>query len=358
MPSSSEIFNKAVHKAMGRAGLSQEELLMRLGYSRRTLFDHFSMERLCEIEFLLNTPANELWNLSGNQNKRDYDCAKTNFEQRFCTDDAIAWAKQFPIRDLQRLGHIQNTEGMSFEKRFKSGLIPREIMKFMNVVSIDGWKKAYTTTLGTLNPQVYSAWIRLGELQTERSSEEIPLFREVIANNLLFLRKNAQPLKYNLRQIVIDTLQKCDITILQVPAFITAPAPKIASYWRGLRPVVQLPTTTVSDSDFLESVFHAMGHILQIHSKRPCLLAPRKIPGMYQSTRDEHCKEATRIAESLLLTDAEECEIICCGEFANKRCIEFFSRKFQVRPGVIVSRLQQQKKLRTNSSLNAFKIAV
>lgn len=353
-----EIFNSAVRKAMSRAGLSQEDLFARLGYSRRSLFDHFSTIKMCEIAFLLDTPADTLWDLSGDQDKRDYDCAIMNFEQRFCSDEVIAWAKQFPIRDLQRLGHIQSTEGISFNKRFKSGFIPREIMKFMNVVSIDGWKKTYATALGTQNPQVYSAWIRLGELQTERSAEEIPLFREVIANNLMFLRRNALPLKYNLRQIIIDTLQKCDITILQVPAFITAPAPKVASYWRGLRPVIQLPTTKVSDSEFLESVYHAMGHILQSHSKRPCLLAPRKIPGLYHSATDEHCKEATRIAESLLLSEAEECEIICCGHFAEKKCIEFFSRKFQVRPSVIVSRLQQQNKLRSNSSLNAFKIAV
>jgi hypothetical protein len=70
------------------------------------------------------------------------------------------------------------------------------------------------------------------------------------------------------------------------------------------------------------------------------------------------CVEANRVAESLLMTEAEECELICCGRFAEKACVEFFSRKFQIRPGIIVSRLQRLKKIRRDSPLNSFKIAV
>ena len=60
----------------------------------------------------------------------------------------------------------------------------------------------------------------------------------------------------------------------------------------------------------------------------------------------------------LLLTEAEECEIICCGRFEEPRCIEYFSHAFHVRPGIIVTRLQAQRKIPAISPLNAFKIAV
>ena len=83
----------------------------------------------------------------------------------------------------------------------------------------------------------------------------------------MFLRNNALALRDNLRQIVVDTLVKCGVAVLQVPAFLVAPAPKAA-------------------------------------------------------------------------------------------CIEFFSRKFHIRPAIIVSRLQRQNKIRTASPLNAFKVAV
>jgi hypothetical protein len=100
-----------------------------------------------------------------------------------------------------------------------------------------------------------------------------------------------------------------------------------------------------------------MGHILQSQSKRSCLLAPKTVAGMI-ATAKNGCVEANRVAESLLMTEAEECELICCGRFAEKACIEFFSRRFQIRPGIIVSRLQQLKKIRRDSPLNSFKIAV
>lgn len=356
MPATNEIFNEAVRRAMKLKGLAQEDIFARLGYSRRTLVEGFSFVKMCELEFLLDTSAEVLWNVDPVDSEALAQARKA-FERRFCTAEAVDWAQRFPIRELQRLGHIRMTEGLTFSRKFKSGLLPREIMKFMGVASLDGWKKAYSVALETVNPQVYSAWIRLGEIQVARPSSDFFISRDVIANNLKFLRRNALPLKENLRQIVIDTLRKCDIAVLQVPSFIMAPAPKAACFWRGLRPVVQLPTGSVSDGEFMESVYHVMGHILQSHSKRPCLLAPKTVAGVI-ATAKNGCVEANRVAEGLLMTEAEECELICCGRFAEKNCIEFFSRRFQIRPGIIVSRLQQLKKIRRDSPLNALKMAV
>jgi transcriptional regulator with XRE-family HTH domain len=357
MLTSNEIFSDAVRRAMKLKGLAQEDILARLGYSRRSLVDGFSFEKMCELEFLLDTPADVLWKIDSAEDASALLQARKVFEGRFCTAEAIDWAQRFPIRELQRLGYICKTEGLTFNKRFKSGLLPREIMKFMGVASLDGWKKTYTVAMGTVNPHVYSAWIRLGEIQVDRPSSDFFISRDIIANNLKFLRRNALPLKENLRQIVIDTLRKCDIAVLEVPAFLMAPAPKVVCFWRGLQPVVQLPTISMSDGEFMESVYHAMGHILQSHSKRPCLLAPKTVAGMIAAAKNG-CIEANRVAESLLMTEAEECELICCGRFAEKACIEFFSRKFQIRPGIIVSRLQRLKKIRRDSPLNSFKIAV
>ena len=68
--------------------------------------------------------------------------------------------------------------------------------------------------------------------------------------------------------------------------------------------------------------------------------------------------EADRFAQDILLTEAEECELICCGRFNERRCIQHFSGVFHVRPGILVERLQQQGKLNRRTLLNDFKIAV
>ena len=57
-------------------------------------------------------------------------------------------------------------------------------------------------------------------------------------------------------------------------------------------------------------------------------------------------------------TEAEECELICCGRFNERRCIQHFSGVFHVRPGILIERLQQQGKLNRRTLLNDFKIAV
>jgi hypothetical protein len=68
--------------------------------------------------------------------------------------------------------------------------------------------------------------------------------------------------------------------------------------------------------------------------------------------------EADKFAQDMLLSEAEECELICCGRFNEPRCIQHFSGLFHVRPGILVERLQQQGKIRRRSPLNEFKVAV
>ncbi len=131
MPTVNEIFYENVHRAMGLKGLVQDDVFARIGCSRRTFVDKFSFERMCEMEFLLDTPARDLWNVRTPEGRRTLGQAKRGFERRFRTEEAIDWARRFPIRELQRLGHIRSTGGLNFEKRFRSGLLPRELMKFM-----------------------------------------------------------------------------------------------------------------------------------------------------------------------------------------------------------------------------------
>lgn len=353
MTTSVDIFTPAIREALARKGLTQEEFFARLGMSRRSIVDNFTMEKAAAVEFLLDTPAKDLWAFKKGElralqkGRRDFNC-------RFSSSDVVAWARRFPVRELQNLGYIASTDGMSISQRYESGFVAREIMKFMGVASIAAWEKCYSIVKGSVNPHVYSVWLRIGELQVERPPRDFEIDRRIIEKNLAFLRNNAVPFRQGLRQKLVEALQKCDVTVLQVPAFLTAPAPRAACFWKGVRPVLQLPTGAISDGDFMESVYYAMGYILHGRVKPSCLVTADKV------TSSDPARDALacRIAEGLLLSEAEECEIICCGRFAEPRCIDYFSRMFHVRPGVIVSRLQGQRKIPLNSPLNALKVAV
>jgi hypothetical protein len=363
-----EVFTPAMFRAMAAKGYTQEDLCLRVGWSRRKIVDNFTMELAAAIEFLLDTPAKELWNFRKGE-LRALQAGRREFNRMLCSREVIAWARRFPVRELESRGLIASTAGMgaighnaasataagqSHAQRYESGLVPREVMKFMGVASIVGWQKAYAIAQDTLNPHAYSAWLRVGELQVSRPPADFEIDRWCIARNLAFLRNNAVPYRAGLRRVFVETLRKCDVAVLQVPAFLAAPAPRAACFWKGARPVLQLPTGTASDGDFMESAYGAMGHILYNRKRLSCLVTADKVI----SSDPVRGGAAMHIAENLLLTEAEECEIICCGRFEEPRCIEYFSRAFHVRPGIIVTRLQAQRKISAISPLNAFKIAV
>lgn len=371
-----EVFTPAMFRAMAAKGYTQEDLCLRVGWSRRKIVDNFTMELAAAIEFLLDTPAKELWNFRKGE-LRALQAGRREFNRMLCSREVIAWARRFPVRELESRGLIASAAGMgtagmgaighneasataattacnSHAQRYESGLVPREVMKFMGVASIAGWQKAYAIAQDTLNPHAYSAWLRVGELQVSRPPADFEIDRGCIARNLAFLRNNAVPYRAGLRRVFVETLRKCDVAVLQVPAFLAAPAPRAACFWKGARPVLQLPTGTASDGDFMESAYGAMGHILYNRKRLSCLVTADKVI----SSDPARGGSAMRIAENLLLTEAEECEIICCGRFEEPRCIEYFSRAFHVRPGIIVTRLQAQRKIPAISPLNAFKIAV
>ena len=353
MAISTDVFTPAVCRAMAAKGYTQEELCARLGCSRRSVVASFGMEVACAIEFLLDVPAKELWNIRKGE-LRALQAGRRQFNRRFYSQAAIEWARRFPVRELEQAGHIAATAGTTHAQRYESGHVPREIMKFMGVASVAGWEKQYAFVRGSANPHAYSAWVRLGELQVERPSADFEIDCDAIRKNLAFLRNNAVTFRHGLRAALLGMLRDCDVAVLQVPAFLTAPAPRAASFWRGARPVLMLTGNRMEDSTFMESLYLAAAHVIMPARRHSCIVCTDRVI----TDAPAAAAPAVRLAESLLLTEAEECEIICCGRFEEKRCIDYFSGVFHVRPGLIVSRLQSQRKLPKSTPLNVFKIAV
>jgi len=328
---------ESIKQLQKREHITQDELLRRLGCSRNSLMD---------------------------RNRND---VKVAFQLAFGSDSEsvfdkkhLTWARKFPIRALQRMGHIP--------ENVKEADLIRAVFRFMQIGSITGFENQYCATLQSANPQTYAAWIRLGELQVKRLATEFTPDRKAITSNLRFLRTNSFFHNKDIRNIARDSLRACGIELIEVEPFLTAPTPICAFYWRGSRPVIQFPTTKMEDSKFLEALFHAVGHLLLHPKYTSCLqlgaLSQQALPQLKASevlaARPEEILEleAERFAQGMLLSEAEECELICCGSFNERRCIQHFSGVFHVRPGILVERLQQQGKLNRRSLLNDFKIAV
>lgn len=337
---------ESIKQLQKREHITQDELLRRLGCSRSGLMDHATAEAQAAFQLAFGS---------------DSSISETPTFVKENLEKILMWVRKFPIRALQKMGHIP--------ENVKDADLVRAVFKFMQIGSIAGFENYYGATLQSANPQTYAAWIRLGELQVKRLATDYTPDRKAIISNLKFLRTNVFLSNQSIRKIAREVLNNCGIEYVEVEPFLTAPTPVCAFYWRGSRPVIQFPTTKMEDSKFLEALFHAVGHLL-LHPKhtsclqlgafsQQALLQPAQTPELLAARPEDILElEASHFAQDLLLSEAEECELICCGRFNERRCIEHFSGVFHVRPSILVERLQQQGKLRRRTLLNDFKIAV
>ena len=348
---------ESIKQLQKREHITQDELLRRLGCSRSSLMERNSDDAQAAFSLAF---GNDSSRISDKDNLESISKAAF-FKDKEELEKILMWVRKFPIRALQKMGHIP--------ENVKDADLVRAVFKFMQIGSIAGFENYYSATLQSANPQTYAAWIRLGELQVKRLATDYTPDRKAIISNLKFLRTNVFLSNQSIRKIAREVLNNCGIEYVEVEPFLTAPTPVCAFYWRGSRPVIQFPTTKMEDSKFLEALFHAVGHLL-LHPKhttclqlgafsQQALLQPAQTPELLAARPEDILElEASHFAQDLLLSEAEECELICCGRFNERRCIEHFSGVFHVRPSILVERLQQQGKLRRRTLLNDFKIAV
>lgn len=348
---------ESIKQLQKREHITQDELLRRLGCSRSGLMDHATAEAQAAFSLAFENDSSRI----SNKDNLESISKVAFFKDKENLEKILMWVRKFPIRALQKKGHIP--------ENVKDADLVRAVFKFMQIGSIAGFENYYSATLQSANPQTYAAWIRLGELQVKRLATDYTPDRKAIISNLKFLRTNVFLSNQSIRKIAREVLNNCGIEYVEVEPFLTAPTPVCAFYWRGSRPVIQFPTTKMEDSKFLEALFHAVGHLL-LHPKhtsclqlgafsQQALLQPAQTPELLAARPEDILElEASHFAQDLLLSEAEECELICCGRFNERRCIEHFSGVFHVRPSILVERLQQQGKLRRRTLLNDFKIAV
>jgi len=345
---------ESIKQIQKREHMTQDELQRRLGCSRNSFLKSSSadIQPYFELAFGISSP--------------DTSSAERNKE----LEKLLPWVRKFPIRALQNMGYIP--------ANVKDASLVRAVFKFMQIGSITGFEKYYGATLQSTNPQTIAAWIRLGELRVKRRTSDFAPDHKAIFSVLKFLRTNVFIHGQNIRKQAREELKNCGIEFIEVEPFLTAPIPTCAFYWVGTQPVIQFPTTKMDDSKFLGALCHAIAHILYHPLRTACLqLGTSTQASMHNNTQAQASPqnsapaqdnaataqsilelEADKFAQDMLLSEAEECELICCGRFNEPRCIQHFSGLFHVRPGILVERLQQQGKIRRRSPLNEFKVAV
>jgi Zn-dependent peptidase ImmA (M78 family) len=120
-----------------------------------------------------------------------------------------------------------------------------------------------------------------------------------------------------------------------------------ATRWIHNTPMIQLSGRYKTNDHFWFTFFHEAGHIL-LHGKKDIFL--EEVEGTLLDEKKED--EANRFAEKWLLSIKQKEEIKKQGPSKNN--IIYFSKKFQIHPGIIVGQLQH-KNILDHSQCNDLK---
>lgn len=206
------------------------------------------------------------------RHQKSYDefIARKKREKTLC--EGLSWAKKFPYEEIASLGWFA---GIKDEQGNAKNIVDT-LCTFFAVSSPKGWEDfylhqrlrvAFSITLeGACDPYALSAWLRQGEIQageifieTKYSSK---LLRSIL-NDISAVRKSDSGDRV---ELLTSLLSNAGVKLIFTETLSSAPVKGCARYIYGV-PCIQLAKQFERDTDFWNTLFHEIGHIL-LHGKK------------------------------------------------------------------------------------------
>lgn len=319
-------------------GMSVKEFAVRTSKPEKTIFaviggkSSVTSDMAVAFESVTKIPAHFWLNM-----QRGYDeyIARQKREEQLSS--AYEWARSFPLAKMMELGWIPVVK--TSEDKVKA------LLSFFQVSTEKAWEDYYLnqqlkvafriSLTGTKEPHAISAWLRQGEIQAAEMEvnefsekalrEAIPAMKELCAR---------QPADF--AQVLQEECAKVGVKLVYTPCLPKAPI-NGSTRWINDVPCIQMTGRHKRNDIFWFTFFHELGHIL-LHGKKDIFLEDIE----YADKQKEKEEEADALSSRILLSQAEENEIIKNGDFSADS-IRNYAEKFNVHPGIIVGRLQHEK---------------
>ncbi len=332
-------------------GMSQAELSERTGLAQKTVNQIINGKApitegtALAFERVLGTPAH-FW-LSREAKYREAIARKQ--EEELKKDHAV-WARQFPYKQMSDLGWV-GAASKAEEKAIA-------LLRFFGVNDQNCWRNLWEESQvafrKTARPnkklEVISTWLRKGEIEAQNI--QVPEFnedgfREVIASLRPLTLRADDP-----KDFISEIHGRC--AEVGVRFLIVRELPSLGVYgitrWFGGAPMIQQSFLLKSHDHFWFTFFHEAKHVLQ-KVKKHIFLEGDKLTEDDQKREDE----ANRFSGELLIPEAEYSEFIGRGIFARRAIIEF-ADSIQTHSGIVVGRLQREKKIEYNDPAGRLKV--
>lgn len=264
---------------------------------------------------------------------------------------AANWLSCLPLTNLISFGWIK--------KHSDKAQQAIECLKYFGVASISAWEEKYGNLVAAFRSSpkyeikkgAVAAWLRRGEILA--SAIDCSPYNKVEFKNAL---QNIRPItlikdpNILLRQLV-DLCASAGVAVVIEKAPIGCPACGVARWLSPKKALIMLSLRYKTNDQLWFSFFHEAGHIF-LHNK--------KIPFVdFESGQTEENKileaEANTFAKKVLIPEKYEHKLNKIS--ANEVQIKNFAEQIGISVGVVIGRLQHDKKVSWNSSLNKLKIS-
>lgn len=316
-------------------GMSQAELAARTGRPVKTVNEivkgkaAITPETAIQFERALGVPAS-FWN----NREAQYRESLARRKERASLERSVHRLKDVPASAMVKLGWIEPERDPA--KRLE------QILGFFGVASIEALENRAVDTrfrqsqAFKASPIAVGAWLRKGHLEADRIACE-PFDEKKFRAILVKARSLCVEMPEDFADRLVALCASAGVAVVCVPEL---PGTHLSGAARWLTPakgLIQLSVRHKSDDHFWFTFFHEAGHIL-LHGRRKVFIDADED----ESSREE--REANEFASNTLIPSEDWQRFIGQKRFT-KADIRRFAEKVGVSPGVVVGRLQHERRL-------------
>jgi HTH-type transcriptional regulator/antitoxin HigA len=314
--------------------MSQAELARRTGLSTKHVNQviqgvvALTPEMALALEHVLGVPA-RMWNaLEANYRQRELRLRQEDLSQA-----DRDWLVSLPLKALIDRDAIPRLE--SDGQRFEA------VLGFFGVASRAAWESVWRapdvafrrSKVFAQNPGSTASWLRLGEIKaTEIETEPFDrvAFRTALDDSRRLLLKHP---KHSFPQIR-ELCRLAGVALVVIPEIAGSRASGAARWLSPTKALVQLSLRYSWEDSFWFSFLHEAGHLL-LHGKREAFVDDL-------GEQDDQEVAADAFAATLLIPARYDSELMRITTLSQ---VQGFARKIDLPPGIVVGRLQREKRL-------------
>ncbi len=338
---------ETLQETLDALGMSQADLAERTGLTTKTInlivkgTAPITPETALHFERVLGTPAS-FWN----NREQQYREALARLAEEGRLQGDSTWLKRIPYAAMVKAGWV------TFAKDPIAQL--KIVLNFFGVGGPKQWEAVWGKPLVAYrdskafqkDPGAVAAWLRKGELEAqciETKPFEDAKLRAVLKQARAMTRLPREEFVPKLRTLCADAGVAL-VLVRELPGTRTHGATRWLTASKAL---IQLSFRYKSNDQLWFSFYHEAGHIL-LHGKREMFLEEN---GGGSQKEDE----ANKFAADWLIPPVEYGRFRESGEYRSHVGVETFARQVGIAPGIVVGRLQFEKKLPRNQ-MNDLKV--